>query len=120
MDYKKLSGNKLRESSDAIRQCVQAARDIQNKSFFNNGSFDIVCKADMRIEEMRQLCRLQVERGVLTFVSLTCTPERTHRTGVRRKCRDDVACGASVAAHRVEVSKSDASSDIVLCIWRCA
>ena len=33
VDYKKLSGNKLRESSDTIRQCEQAARDIQNKSF---------------------------------------------------------------------------------------
>ncbi len=33
VDYEKLSGDRLSESSDSIRSRVQAARDIQNKRF---------------------------------------------------------------------------------------
>jgi magnesium chelatase family protein len=35
---------------------VQAARDIQNKRFYKNGSSDIICNADMRVGEIRQFC----------------------------------------------------------------
>ncbi|MBN8579202.1 MAG: YifB family Mg chelatase-like AAA ATPase [Anaerolineae bacterium] len=59
VDYEKLSGNKLGESSEAIRKRVQTARDIQNQRFAN--STDIVCNADMRIGEVRQFCQLQPE-----------------------------------------------------------
>ena len=61
VDYEKLSGNRVGETSETIRQRVQAARDIQNKRFANNGSSDIVCNADMRIGEIRQFCGLQDE-----------------------------------------------------------
>jgi magnesium chelatase family protein len=61
VDYEKLSGNKVNESSDAIRQRVQAARDIQNKRFTNGKITDIICNADMRIGEIRQFCQLQNE-----------------------------------------------------------
>jgi magnesium chelatase family protein len=57
VDYEKLSGNKVSESSESIRARVQAARDIQNKRFTNG----IVCNADMRIGEIRQFCQLQDE-----------------------------------------------------------
>jgi magnesium chelatase family protein len=67
VDYEKLSGERMGESSEAIRQRVQAARDIQNKRFSNGGSKDIVCNADMRVGEIRQFCRLQDEGGVLSM-----------------------------------------------------
>jgi len=34
---------------------VHAARDIQNKRFSKNGSFDIVCNADMRVKHSLRL-----------------------------------------------------------------
>src|SRR5688572_12490684 len=60
VDYEKLSGDRVGESSEAIRGRVQTARDIQNKRFSSDGS-DIVCNADMRVGEIRQFCRLQDE-----------------------------------------------------------
>ncbi|MBK9602837.1 MAG: YifB family Mg chelatase-like AAA ATPase [Anaerolineales bacterium] len=61
VDYEKLSGNKLGESSEAIRKRVQTARDIQNNRFSNGEAKDVVCNADMRIGEVRQFCQLQPE-----------------------------------------------------------
>ena len=59
--YEKLSGNRIRESSESIRARVQAARDIQNKRFTNGKATDVVCNADMCIGEIRQFCQLQDE-----------------------------------------------------------
>ena len=61
VDYEKLSGDRLGESSESIRNRVQTARDVQNKRFSSNGSSDIICNADMRVGEIRQFCRLQDE-----------------------------------------------------------
>jgi len=61
VDYEKLSGDRLGETSKSIRKRVQAARDIQNKRFSNGEAKDIVCNADMRIGEIRQFCQLQDE-----------------------------------------------------------
>jgi magnesium chelatase family protein len=61
MDYEKLSGDRVGESSESIRQHVQAARDIQNKRFSNEKAKDIVCNADVRIGEIRQFSGLQAE-----------------------------------------------------------
>jgi magnesium chelatase family protein len=61
VEYEKLSGDRIGESSDSIRARVQAARDLQRKRFSSNGSFDIICNADMRIGEIRQFCKLQQE-----------------------------------------------------------
>jgi len=60
VDYEKLSGDRMGESSDTIRARIQAARDIQNKRF-STGKSDIVCNADMRVGEVRQFCKLQDE-----------------------------------------------------------
>jgi magnesium chelatase family protein len=60
VDYEKLSGDRVGESSESIRARVQAARNIQQKRF-SNGSSDIICNADMRVGEIRQYCRLQDE-----------------------------------------------------------
>lgn len=61
VDYEKLSGGRLGETSESIRKRVQAARDIQNKRFVNEKSTGVVCNADMRIGEVRQFCQLQPE-----------------------------------------------------------
>ena len=73
VDYEKLSGDRVGESSEAIRARVQAARNIQqirftnpNSLFSNNGSSDIICTADMRVGEIRQYCKLQAEGAALS------------------------------------------------------
>ncbi len=72
VDYEKLSGNRVSESSESIRARVQAARHIQNNRFTNG----IVCNADMRIGEIRQFCQLQDEgqslmRAAMSQLSLS-------------------------------------------------
>jgi len=99
VDYEKLSGDRLGESSEAIRSRVQAARNIQHVRFTNPGSrssnngsaTDIVCNADVRVGEIRQFCRLQDEgrnlmQAAMTQLNLSaqstpCVFERLH--GVR-------------------------------------
>ena len=71
VDYEKLSGDRLGETSDAIRARVQAARDIQSKRFgirslqtsvqSQETLQSVVCNADMRIGEIRKFCKLQDE-----------------------------------------------------------
>jgi len=58
VDYKKLSSDRLGESSTAIRERVQAARDIQNRRFAQTQATNIVCNADMRVAEVRKFCKL--------------------------------------------------------------
>ena len=70
VDYEKLSGDRVGESSEAIRMRVQTARDIQNKRFSSNGS-DVVCNADMRVGEIRQFCKLQDEGQGLMRAAMT-------------------------------------------------
>ena len=66
VDYEKLSGDRLGESSESIRKRVQTARDIQTQRYSsirnsNIEASNIVCNADMRIGEIRQFCALQSE-----------------------------------------------------------
>ena len=55
VDYEKLSSERIGESSTSIRERVQAARERQKIRF--EGS-DIICNSDMRVAEVRQLCKL--------------------------------------------------------------
>jgi magnesium chelatase family protein len=71
VDYEKLSADRVGESSETIRQRVQAARDIQSERFSNNGSSDIVCNADMRVGEIRQYCKLQDDGQRLMRAAMT-------------------------------------------------
>ena len=71
VDYEKLSGGRLGETSETIRRRVQAARDIQNKRFAGGETKDIVCNADMRVAEIRQFCELQDEGQSLMRVAMT-------------------------------------------------
>lgn len=59
-DYEKLSGDRIGETSEAIRKRVQAARNIQQHRFISHGS-DIIYNADMRVGEIQQFCKLQGE-----------------------------------------------------------
>ena len=73
VDYEKLSGDRLGESSASIRQRVQAARNIQQNRFTNPNSktSNIVSNADMRIGEIRQFCQLQNEGQSLMRSAMT-------------------------------------------------
>jgi magnesium chelatase family protein len=71
VDYEKLSGDRVGESSECIRARVQAARDIQNKRFSSNGSPDIVCNVDMHVGEIRKFCKLQDEGQRLMRAAMT-------------------------------------------------
>jgi magnesium chelatase family protein len=71
VDYEKLSGERLGESSETIRTRVQAARELQNKRFANGEVKDIVCNADMRVGEIRQFCSLQEEGQSLMRSAMT-------------------------------------------------
>jgi magnesium chelatase family protein len=79
VDYEKLSGNKASETSESIRQRVQAARNIQQARFTNpnsqssnNGSStDSISNADMRIGEIRKFCQLQDEGQSLMRSAMT-------------------------------------------------
>ncbi|HLO27835.1 MAG TPA: ATP-binding protein, partial [Anaerolineales bacterium] len=86
VDYEKLSGDRLGESSECIRARVQAARNIQQSRFTNSQltnyqsanhqSTDIVCNADMRVGEIRQFCKVQEEgqrlmRSAMTQLNLS-------------------------------------------------
>jgi magnesium chelatase family protein len=64
VDYEKLSGDRLGETSESIRARVQAARDVQLRRFgvrSQDTSDSIICNADMRIGEIRKFCKLQDE-----------------------------------------------------------
>ena len=65
VDYEKLSSDRLGESSAAIRERVQAARQRQRERFEGERATSrhdappqIVCNADMRVAEIRKFCKL--------------------------------------------------------------
>ena len=70
VDYEKLSGDRMGETSEAIRKRVQAARNIQQQRFTSSQS-DIICNADMRVAEVRQFCKLQDEGQSLMRAAMT-------------------------------------------------
>jgi magnesium chelatase family protein len=108
VDYEKLSGDRVGESSEAIRQRVQAARDIQSKRFSNNGSSDIVCNADMRVGEIRQFCWLQDEgqslmRAAMTQLNLSARAHhRTQSVKLARTIADLAGCEGIQSVHLAE------------------
>jgi magnesium chelatase family protein len=75
VDYEKLSGDRMGETSESIRKRVQAARNIQQERFSKSKS-NIICNADMRVGEIRQFCKLQDEcqslmRAVMTQLNVS-------------------------------------------------
>jgi len=69
VDYEKLSGDRMGETSESIRKRVQAARNIQQR--FASSQSDIICNADMRVGEIRQFCKLQDEGQSLMRAPMT-------------------------------------------------
>ncbi len=55
VEYEKLSSDRLGESSQAVRERVTRARQIQRERF---AQLDITCNAEMRPAEVRRYCRL--------------------------------------------------------------
>jgi len=70
VDYEKLSGDRMGETSESIRKRVQAARNIQQQHFARSQS-DIISNADMRVGEIRQFCKLQDEGQSLMRAAMT-------------------------------------------------
>jgi magnesium chelatase family protein len=71
VDYEKLSGDRVGETSASIRARVQTARDIQTRRFSNIESSDIVCNDDMRVGELRQFCKIGEEGQWLMRAAMT-------------------------------------------------
>ena len=87
VDYEKLSGQRLGESSESIRKRVQAARNIQGIRFagrdsevgshgdaarrLRNPEETVVCNADMRVAEIRKHCQLPEEGQSLMRSAMT-------------------------------------------------
>ena len=76
VDYEKLSGDRVGESSECIRARIQAARDIQTKRYSSIRASStevssIVCNADMRVGEIRQYCKLPEEGQSLMRSAMT-------------------------------------------------
>jgi magnesium chelatase family protein len=71
VDYEKLSGDRVGETSESIRARVQAARNIQLARFSNIESSNIVANSDMRVGEIRQFCKLPEEGQSLMRAAMT-------------------------------------------------
>jgi len=72
VDYEKLSGDRVGETSEAIRRRVQAARDIQQARFAHPESkHAIVCNADMRVGEIRKFCKIDDQSQSLMRAAMT-------------------------------------------------
>ena len=102
VDYEKLSSDRVGETSESIRQRVQAARDIQNKRFGirnlptsaqNQETLQsVICNADMRVGEVRQFCSLKEEgqslmRSAMTQLNLSA--RAYHRWHLHQKVEVD-------------------------------
>jgi magnesium chelatase family protein len=71
VDYEKLSGDRVGETSASIRARVQTARDLRTRRFSNIESSDIACNADMRVGEIRQFCKVGDEGQRLMRAAMT-------------------------------------------------
>jgi len=99
VDYEKLSGDRVGETSDSIRARVQAARDKQNKRFSNGEGTGIICNADMRVAEVRQFCRLQDEGQSLmraAMAQLNLSARAYHRILKLARTIADLAGGEDI------------------------
>ena len=72
VDYEKLSGDRVGETSEAIRKRVKDARDFQRARLSKVDSKHLIfCNADMRVGEIRQFCKLQEEGQSLMRAAMT-------------------------------------------------
>ena len=106
VDYEKLSGDRMEETSESIRARVQAARNIQLARFAGNSLSDIVCNADTRVGEIRQFCKLQEEGHSLTRAAMSqmnLSARAYHRTLKLARTIADLAGSEDIqSAHLAE------------------
>ena len=106
VDYEKLSGDRIGESSESIRSRVQAARNIQLKRFSRIESSNIVCNADMHIGEIRKYCKLEEEGQSLmrTAMSQLNLSERAYHRILKlaRTIADLAGCDEIQSVHLAE------------------
>ena len=106
VDYEKLSGDRMGETSEAIRRRVQAARNLQRKRFAKLESTNIICNADMRIGETRQFCKLSEEGQSLmraAMSQLNLSARAYHRVlKLARTIADLAGCQEIQSVHLAE------------------
>jgi magnesium chelatase family protein len=121
VDYEKLSGDRMGETSASIRARVQAARDVQRNRFTNsqstnhqitksasqqNTQSDIICNADMHLAEIRRFCQLQEEGQRLmraAMVQLNLSARAYHRIlKLARTIADLAGCEGIQVEHLAE------------------
>lgn len=111
VDYEKLSGDRMGESSASIRTRVQAAREIQIKRYssIRNSNIElsnIICNADMRVGEIRRFCKLQDDGQSLmraAMSQLNLSARAYHRIlKLARTIADLAGCDEIQSAHLAE------------------
>ena len=106
VDYQKLSSNRLGESSECIRACVEAARDRHRERFSSIKSSNIISNADMRVGEVRLFCKLDeagenLIRAAMGQMNLSA--RGYHRVlKMARMIADLAGCEQNQAAHLAE------------------
>ncbi len=106
LEYEKLSSERLGEPSAAIRQRVEAARQIQRQRFsklaeHTPGASRLTTNADMRLAEVRQFCKLDEEgRNLLraAMSQLDLSARAYHRVLKLARTIADLAGSESIRA----------------------
>jgi magnesium chelatase family protein len=78
VDYEKLSGDRVGETSESIRKRVLTVCNTQLTGFANIESSNIVANADMRVAEIRKFCKLQDESQGLMRAAMSQLNLSTH------------------------------------------
>jgi magnesium chelatase family protein len=106
VDYQKLSSDRLGESSETIRERVEAARERQGKRFSKMKSTNVISNADMRIGEVRLFCKLDEAGESLIRAAMgqmNLSARGYHRVlKLARTIADLAGCEQIQAAHLAE------------------
>ena len=106
VDYDKLSGDRFGESSEAIRERVERARQRQRERYSNNRVSDVICNADMRVGEVRLFCKLDEAGESLIRAAMgqmNLSARGYHRVlKLARTIADLAGCEQIQAAHLAE------------------
>ena len=112
LDYRKLSSDRLGETSEVIRCRVQSSRDIQQRRFEAQSRetlHSIICNADMGVGEIHQFCKLDeagesLIRAAMERMNLSARDY--HRVlKLARTIADLTGCENIQAAHLAEALK---------------
>ena len=106
VDYQKLSSDRLGESSETIRERVEAARERQGQRFSKMKSTNVISNADMRIGEVRLFCKLDEAGESLIRAAMgqmNLSARGYHRVlKLARTIADLAGCEQIQAAHLAE------------------